>query len=403
MSLVHNYNFDKEDVAIKYFNQEYNDGERMLDVWQRLDAWTDEYKVKFIIAVLESSDIPKIWQYTLKGDMLKKKRILDGGHRTRAINEFIKGDFGVPLSDGNWYFYVLESEKQGKEREKGCGQNRTLPEEYQYKFDNYKLSVTTYTDLTDKEARCKFNELNHCRPMTTSEVINSHCSFLIDFLRKEWSYFIDKEDSDDFTRIKRMFSLKKKDMERLNHMKILVSLFSLIERKGSDDQFSYCEPKDALTYIRSPTPKTPYLDTQFNKEEFIPLWNRFTGAIEKYKLFIETLEKKDFQLSNHSEAVSLFHYINTIGELTEEMYDKLVSFNNNCEIYRRDSKKYEKGLSNTKDKDIKDIKNTQTSFKTLEKEVGDDVIKWVGSFQNNGSGSTNLLKRKKILDNVLNR
>jgi hypothetical protein len=401
MSLLNKYHFEKEDVALKYFNQEYNDGERMLDVWQRLDAWVDEYKVKFIIAVLESSDIPKIWQYTLKGDTLKKKRILDGGHRTRAINEFINGDFGVPLSDGNWYFYVLESEKQGKEREKGVGQNRVLPDEYQHQFDNYKLSVTTYTDLTDEEARCKFNELNHCRPMTTSEVINSHSSLLIDFLRKEWSYFIDKEDSDDFTRIKRMFSLKKKDMEKLNHMKILVSLFSLIERKGSEDKFSYCEPKDALTYIRSKDDN--FLNTQFNKEEFIPLWNRFTDAIEKYKLFIETLEKKDFQLSNHSEAISLFHYLNTIGEPTDEMYDDLVSFHNNCEIYRRDSKKYEKGLNHAKDKDIKDIENTQTSFKTLEKEVGDYVIKWVGSFQNNGSGSTNLKKRKEILDRVLSR
>ena len=401
MSLVHNYNFDKEDVAIKYFNQEYNDGERMLDVWQRLDAWPDEYKVKFIIAVLESSDIPKIWQYTLKGDKLKKKRILDGGHRTRAINEFIKGDFGVPLSDGNWYFYVLESEKQGKEREKGVGQNRVLPDEYRDNFDEYKLSVTTYKNLTDEEARCKFNELNHCRPMTTSEVINSHSSLLIDFLRKEWSYFIDKEDSEDFTRIKHMFSLKKKDMEKLNHMKILVSLFSLIERKGSYDQFSYCEPKNALEYVRSKDDDV--LNTQFSREEFIPLWNRFTGAIEKYKLFIETLMDQGFQLNNHSEAISLFHYVNTvIGDPTDEMYDKLVSFTNNCEIYRRDSKKYEKGLKNVKEKEINDIANTQTSFKTLEKEVGDDVIKWVGSFQNNGSGSTNLLKRKKILDNVLN-
>ena len=134
----------------------------------------------------------------------------------------------------------------------------------------------------------------------------------------------------------------------------------------------------------------------------IPLWNRFTGAIEKYKLFIETLEKKDFQLSNHSEAISLFHYVNTIGELTEEMYDKLVSFNNNCEIYRRDSKKYEKGLKNVEGKEIDSIKETQDSLKELQKEVGEDVIKWVGSFQNNGSGSTNLRNRKNILDNVLN-
>ena len=400
MSLVHNYNFDKEDVAIKYFNQEYNDGERMLDVWQRLDAWKEEYKVMFIIAVLESSDIPKIWQYTLKGDTLKKKRILDGGHRTRAINEFIKGDFGVPLSDGNWYFYVLESEKQGKEREKGKGQNRVLPDEYRDNFDEYKLSVTTYKNLTDKEARCKFNELNHCRPMTKSEVINSHSSCLIDSLRTEWSYFIDKEDSEDFTRIKRMFSLKKKDMERLNHMKILVSLFSLIERKGSDDQFSYCEPKDALTYIRSKDDDV--LNTQFSREEFIPLWDNFTNAIEKYRTFIETLMEQGFQLNNHSEAISLFHYVNTIGDPTDETYNNLVSFNTDCEKYRKSSQKYGKELKNVEGKEIDSIKETQDSLKDLQKEVGDNVTNWIGSFQNNGSGSTNLLKRKKILDNVLN-
>ena len=401
MGLVHNYNFDKEDVAIRYFNQEFSSGERMLDVWQRLDDWSNGYKECFVKAILEVSDIPKIWQYTLKGDDSKKKRILDGGHRTRAINAFINGDFGVLLNDGNWYFYVLSSEKEGKERVKGCGQNRSLPDEYLYKFDNYKLSVTTYTNLTDEEARSKFNELNHCRPMTTSEVINSHSSLLIEFLRKEWSSFIDDEKNELFIVTKQIFSLKKKDMENLSHIKTLVSLFSLIERKNQKNNFSYCEPKDALTYIRSKDDDV--LNTQFSREEFIPLWDNFTNAIEKYRTFIETLMEQGFQLNNHSEAISLFHYVNTIiGDPTDETYEYLVSFNTDCEKYRKSSQKYGKELKNVEGKEIDSIKETQDSLKDLQKEVGDNVTNWIGSFQNNGSGSTNLLKRKKILDNVLN-
>ena len=397
--LIQKFNFDKEDIAIKYYNQEFSNGERILDNWQRLDAWKPEYKHCFIKAILEGSDIPKIWQYTLKGDETKKKRILDGGHRSRAINEFIRGIFGVLLKDGNWYFWILPSE--GKERKKGCGQNRILTDELKHNFDEYKLCVTTYTNLTDEEARCKFNELNHCRPMTTSEVINSHSSYLIDFLRKEWSSFINQVNSDEFINTQKIFSLKKKDMEKLNHIKILVSLFSVIERKGNDDQFAYCEPKDALIYIRSKDDDR--LNTQFTKEEFIPVWNNFTSALEKYRVFIKTLFEKDFQLNNHSESITLFHYINNkINDITEKHYDRLIQFSQACKKYRKESKKYEKDLENTKNKDIKEIENTQKLFKILEEDVGTDVIKWVGSFQNNGSGRTNLLKRMDILNNVFN-
>ena len=178
-------------------------------------------------------------------------------------------------------------------------------------------------------------------------------------------------------------------------------MFSVIERKGNDDQFAYCEPKDALIYIRSKDDDR--LNTQFTKEEFIPVWNNFTSALEKYRVFIETLFEKDFQLNNHSESITLFHYINNrINDITEEHYDRLIQFSQACKKYRKESKKYEKDLENTKDKDIKEIENTQKLFKVLEEDVGKDVIKWVGSFQNNGSGSTNLLKRKDILDNVFN-
>ena len=44
--------------------------------------------------------------------------------------------------------------------------------------------------------------------------------------------------------------------------------------------------EDALIYIRSKDDDK--LNTQFTKEEFIPVWNNFTSALEKYRVFIKT-------------------------------------------------------------------------------------------------------------------
>jgi hypothetical protein len=70
-------------------------------------------------------------------------------------------------------------------------------------------------------------------------------------------------------------------LEKLNYMKILVSLFSLVERKGEEDVFSYCEPKNALSYVRSNDHEK--LNTQFSMVEFEVPWLRFKDSYENYK------------------------------------------------------------------------------------------------------------------------
>ena len=63
---------DKVDIPIKYFQQEFAQGFRILDTWQRLDGWSGkergDYKPVFIKAILYGYDIPKIMEYTLVGD-----------------------------------------------------------------------------------------------------------------------------------------------------------------------------------------------------------------------------------------------------------------------------------------------------------------------------------------------
>jgi len=385
------YHKEKADIPIRYFQSEFKNGERILDEWQRLDRWSLSYKESFIKSLLESNDIPKIMEYTLKGDVNNKKRILDGGHRTRCIDEFMNSEFGVKIGDNYCYWEI----KEEKTRSKSKNKNIELPEEYKHNFLNYKLTVTTYIELTDQEARVKFNELNHCNPMNNAEVINSHSSRLVDKLREFWD-ITDKELCEE---LKKIFSLSKKDLDKLNYMKVLISLYSLIERDGKDDVFNYCEPKNALIYTRANDDEG--LKNQLTGEEFDVPWSKFVDSYNNYKEWIEEMFEKGFQLFNHSESLTYFHYMNEYGLLTEIENIKICEFTKRCDYYKTESPKYEKELKNVKNKPNSKIQEAQGKLKKLDQEVGQEVVDWLTTFQNNGSGKQNLNKRKIILDKVL--
>lgn len=402
--------FEKQDIAIRYFEKEFSDGMRILDVWQRLDGWSgkdrENYKPDFIKAILHGNDIPKIMEYTLLGDETEKKRILDGGHRTRAIHEFKSGEFPVKLED-NYYWWSLPEEANRPVREGANGRNKVLPNALKNRFDNYSLTVTTYNNLTDEQARDKFNELNHCRPMNISEVINSHSSLLIDYLRKEW-HFINDEDSIGYRDVQTKFNLKKHELNNLNHMKVMTSLFSLIERTGKTDVFDYCQPGDALRYVRANDDSK--LNTQFSRSEFLVLWRKFTDSLVKYSQWYEemtTLEDEDsdyeFELSNHSEALTYFHYINSIPEATvsEETNSKIFEFSEKCQTYKKKDKELNKKLDSAKRGPTDVIEDIQQQLNDLESNVGKNVVKWSKTFTNNGSGKGNLKKRYITLMDVL--
>lgn len=393
---LRSYEKEKADILVKYYNNEFEEGERILDPWQRLDRWKLEYKMAFILSILVGNDIPKIMEYTLIDDETKKKRILDGGHRTRGINEYINGEFGIKI-DENYYYWSVPSVQEEKRRGKSKNKNLELPAEYKHRFLNYKLTITTYIDLTEEEAREKFNELNHCNPMNDAEVINSHSSLLVDNLR---IFFWDIDDSELVENLKKIFSIPNKMLEKLNYMKILVSLFSLVERKGEEDVFSYCEPKNALSYVRSNDHEK--LNTQFSMVEFEVPWLRFKDSYENYQEWIEKMFENGFNLLTHSESLTYFHYINHCGaNMTEEDNHKILKFSSDYSRYKKESQNYDKELKNVKNKPLSHIKDIQEKLKELNEDVGAHVVEWSSTFQNNGAGKGNMKKRKEILDKVL--
>ena len=407
MSLVTHHDVVREDVEIQTFEGEYACDDRTIDKWQRLDGWTFEFKMVFIRAILCGSDIPKIMEYTLLGDPMNKKRILDGGHRCRAIHEFKRGDFGVDLLDGNCYWWEHD---ESRVRENGRGQNRQLPQEHKQSFDSYKLSVTTYLNITDSEARVKFNELNHCSPMAVQEVINSWCSNLIDFMRSEWAHFINDPNNCEYKDLQRMFCLKNGGIAKLMHMKVITGLFSIIHRSGETDEYSYCEPGAALRYVKANFGELTFT-TQFTLTDIQNVeWPKFTDALKKYYMTMDRLNAKcvslhtngpmaQFKLVNHSEALSYFGYINNhMGTIGEPELAMFIDFHEKCQLYRKESTKIDKKLNVVKDPES--FTQLQLEYSELEESVGESPIKWLSSFKTNGSGPNNLLKRRVILDTV---
>ena len=118
--------------------------------------------------------------------------------------------------------------------------------------------------------------------------------------------------------------------------------------------------------------------------------------MERYEIWIKEL--KEWSPFNHSEALSVFHFMNSKGFATNN--DKLLNFFKSCQEYRKESSKIDKEI-NKKVKENKDITELQDKIKELNSKVGINVEEWMKTFKNNGSGPTNLKKRYNILKKVL--
>lgn len=469
------YTCATEQCAIKNYISEYKSGEVNLEDWQRCDGWdsikgddgkTANYRQKLIISILNDSDIPKIYLYSKPPNEeipVPNKHILDGGHRTRAINDYLCANYGIRLKDNNVYWWALANEEHHRDVAKG--QNRILPEILKNKIKNYKLTLTTYENMTEKEARIKFNELNNHRPMTQSEVINSHSSRLVDSFRSlmdldgiikikigevdedetiqdvsnylESIYdYLEADKVDDFVNMNEesplfkifklyedengiksiylskdyfmeAFKLKEKDIEMHGYMKIFTTIFSIIERGHSEvDEFSYCEPKNSLKYIRAND--FEILNTQYDEQELSVLWSKFENCILKWILTFflirenETYEK--WTCCSIAEAVSIYHFINKStafvienGHISEEIIDLI----DKCRIYRTASSPLKKVLKKAELESQQNIENTKKNLLKLEEDVGSNIVLWCETFQNNGLGKANLKKRYQILSTIL--
>ena len=168
------FNWNQHCVSIENYLADYKKKKYSLPRWQRDDCWTNEYKKDLILSILMGIDIPKIYIGTIKGS--KKKYIIDGGHRTRAMFGFYNNEFPINIGGVETYYNL---ELHHDTRHTGI-----LADDDLENFNEFNLSIVEYKNISESDCRFIFNRLQNSEPMTVPDVVNSIESDLVDFLRE---------------------------------------------------------------------------------------------------------------------------------------------------------------------------------------------------------------------------
>ena len=168
----------RSQYSIAMYNDRIINGKYSFPMWQREDCWTLRYKQELILTILTGIDIPKIYTANIKD--IKETYIIDGGHRSRAINQFMNNEFSVKIDSVDVY-YNIDFEKDTRNK-------RKLTHNEIERFDDFELDVVKYSNITEKECRNIFNKLQNSKPMSIEDVINSWQSKLVDYLRNLVEY-----------------------------------------------------------------------------------------------------------------------------------------------------------------------------------------------------------------------
>ena len=168
------YTIERRQYSVGYFIHQLKTDKYVFPKWQREDCWKLIYKQELIMSILYGIDIPKIYLGDIKdsGEVF----IIDGGHRSRSIHEFMLNQFSALINGVSVYYDKSFSKDSPKYRNLSSGERK--------KFDNFHLDVVEYLDISEKECKAIFNKLQNARPMSIDDVINSWQSDLVDFLRE---------------------------------------------------------------------------------------------------------------------------------------------------------------------------------------------------------------------------
>lgn len=179
---ITNFSIHSDIKIINYINNYINNDKIEFPKWQREDCWNDDYRTTLIESILLCSDLPKIY---LSKQPDGRFYLLDGGHRTRTIKKFMDNNYYIIIDDQHVYYNKAPTHESRN--------NRILNDYEKNIFDNYLLTITIYENLSEKESRNKFNKLQNAQPMSMADIINSHESPLVDYLRSLKNFTIDNQ------------------------------------------------------------------------------------------------------------------------------------------------------------------------------------------------------------------
>jgi hypothetical protein len=386
--------FTHHDIKLETFITKWVIPEKIkFPKWQREDCWTDEYRIKLIESIMIKNDIPKFYLSQIEND---NSYLLDGGHRTRSMKGYIENMFPIKI-DNEYVYYNKIPENKEKLKE-----YRIFEEKELNIFNNYPLSICIYKNLTEKDSRIIFNDLQNSKPMTMADIVNSYESPLVDYLREFHKYKINETQTlEDFSiNVPDHVFPTNENSKLLYH---LASIWTIIIPNSIENKeieaLSYAvqgetkEKSAVYYYIHKYDEELNKIDT--DKFEEIIIWyiNTLNKLVE-YDDMVLTEKKSSLK---RGECLSLIHSYLYVKNFSVKKYFDMI---NEIREYE-----YMKKLSNKLVDDNQDqYRINKQNLEDLNKKYNNKLSGWSGNHTNKDHMSRryNIIKDKCILDSIIN-
>ena len=350
--------------------------------WQRgqQDIWTKEYRSKLIESIMEGIDIPKIYI----GKIIDGgKVIIDGGHRTRALHDFMENKFSIEVGNEKVFYSEISSQS-------GVRGRRVMTEDEKSSIDGFKLTIVTYDEITEKEARMIFNRLQNAAPMTMPDIVNSWESPLVDYIHSLKDMVINGETL--YQHFENTKGLPKPDNnEFLYHC---LSLFTII---NPSLESSESDSKNAMKFLEKGKNRNSmcfkFLQEfeNYSDEVTDTMKARFRDAIENLISFLINYNKNSkLQIPIGDQATFIHSYL-WIQNFSKGEFEVFINKVNEFKTLDSESKKlFKKGQ-----RALADSKATQ--MEQLDTDNGMNISKWIKSRASNPTGYDSMKDRMDLV------
>ena len=184
-------NADTKNVDLRYFASFNNGALSNVISWpdfQRLDRQNNKWRCMVMNTLITTKTIPNpiILSRRYIGDMVHY-RVVDGGHRTRAILGFISNGYPLHYGTEKTYWNPVDKKLASSEINERfvndlCKNENALGCNDEYRINLYSctIPVVIYDNLTDDQERELFNRVNQTTDLTKHDKLNAVDSTFFD-------------------------------------------------------------------------------------------------------------------------------------------------------------------------------------------------------------------------------
>ena len=372
MSIKHNTKTLSRDV--EWFCHRFESKRYSLSPWQRDDCWHHEYKKKLIESILNGVDIPKIYIGQIIDTDIET--IMDGGHRTRAISGFKNNNFSITINGQEVFF--------DRKIDQATRNTRNLSNDEKKNFLSFELTVTTYNNITENDCRKIFNILQNAEPMTVADVINSHQSNLVDYLRNLSNEFMINNGEPLKDNVVKNKILKNADNSELLYQ--LTSWFTIINPILNKDDV---EEEVAMKYLeKGLTRESKCLE--YVRNHTTPITNELKEHFEGIIIYL--MKYSNINKMSSTDINTLLHSKEWISEFSEEKFNGFLdAVSKYSTVKNKSNKKLKEGK-------IDEGKKLMEEAEKLDRNYKGNLSVWKKSKSSGGSNFTGMTKRKNIVE-----